>query len=75
MPRTKKLKTKEDVNKYVADHYGTMAAVPMDVCGTWNKAKPVLDYIFAFGLVPSRWRLVYTSLAAVMDAFCAVPPA
>ncbi len=71
MPRTKKLQTKAEVNAYLDEHYGALSAIPMDVCGTWNRAKPVLDYIFAFGLVPSKWRIAYTSLAAVMDAFCA----
>ncbi len=70
MPRSKKLTSKADVNAYVEKHYGQTAAMSMDVCGTWNTAKPVLDYIFAFFLIPTKWRLVYTSLAAVMDAFC-----
>ena len=68
--RMKKLKTEAEVDAYVKEKYGKSSAKALDICGSWNLAKPVLSFIFSYGPIPSKWKAVYVALSAVLDGFC-----
>lgn len=68
--RMKKLKTEAEVSAYVDANYGKSSAKALDICGSWEKAKPVVSFIFSMPMLPNRWKAVYVALAAVLDGFC-----
>lgn len=64
------LNTFEGVDLHVdANHEAAMGAVEnKDLPGVWRVARPILNMVANFPLLPAKWRAIVAGLVATVDA-------
>ena len=65
------LKTSDEVQQYVDAELNNLAGAPLDICGTWKKARPVAMFLLKF--LPPSWKAILQPLASALDTFCPNP--
>lgn len=68
--------TPEQLNEYVETvdiaelNAASVDKAAINICGVYSKARPVLEFISNFWLLPEKWRAIVKALTAVLDGLC-----